>query len=175
MLRSIEGNSNELKSESQHVTRRNRSIDFHWGVDKALVETAKINHAEITSEMIQTHHTSKPDSQLHAIWRSLASSPFEHPAWLMNWWRAYAGADDQLWLQVFHDDRGQVTAISPLYRRGGRFGLLGDGEVCSDHSSLVVGDEMQTVAAVEHLISDPEFRQTVLESIDVNSQTQRFV
>lgn len=83
-------------------------------------------------------------------WNRLAPpSPMQSHAWLATWWSVYRAPHRQLQAAVVRD-RGQLVAVAPWYIETGRFGerwrLLGDGKVCSDHSSLLVDSKHQPQA-----------------------------
>ncbi|GIW96707.1 MAG: hypothetical protein KatS3mg111_0040 [Pirellulaceae bacterium] len=79
------------------------------------------------------------DSPLYRRWCQLAVEPHQHPGWLLAWWQHMARSRDELQLVLLTGGDGEVLGIAPLYSRGGAVRLLGDGEVCTDHSELVVG------------------------------------
>jgi GNAT acetyltransferase-like protein len=103
---------------------------------------------------------------LQADWNALASSPFHSWEWLATWWKHYGSAqrkdrdfdgasatprfaDRQLYvLAVYADccsserDVTRLIGVAPFYLertlvKGNVLRWLGDGEVCTDHLSLI--------------------------------------
>ena len=60
-----------------------------------------------------------------ALWRRVPdATPFQHPAWLIPWWRAFAHGD--LWVLRLYR-RVRLVGVLPLYREGDRLLPLGVG------------------------------------------------
>lgn len=60
-----------------------------------------------------------------ALWRRVPdATPFQHPAWLIPWWRAFAHGD--LWVLGLYR-RVRLVGVLPLYREGSRLLPLGVG------------------------------------------------
>jgi hypothetical protein len=102
-----------------------------------------------------TLHTDFASLASHlAEWNELAQSvPFRLWQWLDAWWRHYGCETDgrpkrfhQLFvLSVWNDER-QLIGIAPWYRLHTRSGTrvvrcLGDGEICSDHLTVLCRPE----------------------------------
>ena len=110
-------------------------------------------------------------------WDQLAGDcPFRSWAWLSTWWKHYGTAQGEiqspnaaksrkeLFVLLVSDDRPpchapssdqtdqRLIAVAPLYlertlTRGNLLRMLGDGETCSDHLSLLVAEENTDAAA----------------------------
>ena len=106
---------------------------------------------------------------LSAAWNDLtAGVPFRRYEWAEAWWRNYCCADNakpernrQLFVLVQRDQHGQLAGIAPWYRQRVRSGaqvihFLGDGEICSDHLTLLcrAGGENAVAAAMADWLSD---------------------
>ncbi len=60
-----------------------------------------------------------------ALWRRVPNAtPFQHPAWLIPWWRAFAHGE--LWVLALYR-RVRLVGVLPLYREGDRLMPLGAG------------------------------------------------
>ena len=94
---------------------------------------------------IELHSSCAPGDEVYLSWASLAKTPFEHPDWLLTWWD-YFGANDELMLATVREDE-QIVAVAPLWRCGRSIRFLGDGATCSDHLSLLIGDNSQANVA----------------------------
>jgi CelD/BcsL family acetyltransferase involved in cellulose biosynthesis len=74
-------------------------------------------------------------------WHHLANGhPFRSSRWLLPWWESF-GSDNDLFLVVVRGVDDRLLALAPWYRTPGRtLRCLGDGPVCTDHSSILVVD-----------------------------------
>lgn len=60
-----------------------------------------------------------------ALWRRVPdATPFQHPAWLIPWWRAFAHGE--LWVLALYR-RVRLVGVLPLYREGDRLLPVGVG------------------------------------------------
>ncbi|MBP2312589.1 GNAT family N-acetyltransferase [Azospirillum soli] len=60
-----------------------------------------------------------------ALWRRVPhATPFQHPAWLIPWWRSFGHGD--LWVLALYR-RVRLVGVIPLYREGDRLLPLGVG------------------------------------------------
>ncbi|HEY2880844.1 MAG TPA: GNAT family N-acetyltransferase [Pirellulales bacterium] len=95
-------------------------------------------------------------------WNALAQGvPFRQWEWVEAWWRHYGcdangspKPDYELLVLAVHDDAGHLIGVAPWYRHKTRTGarvirFLGDGEVCSDHLTLLCDGENQHAIAEE--------------------------
>lgn len=115
-------------------------------------------------------------SSLQAIapaWNAMAADcPMRGHTWLEAWWRHYRPCGELLVLAV-RDDAGELLGVAPwrmesTTHRGRAIRWLGDGEVCSDHLSVLVRDPttMQQVASeLADFLSD-EFTEWELLRLD---------
>ncbi len=87
-------------------------------------------------------------------WNQLAGgAPLRSWDWLATWWQYYGQADQpardasrQLYVLAVEDDAGELAGVAPWYLdrtivRGSVLRPLGDGEVCTDHLSLLCRPE----------------------------------
>ncbi len=78
-------------------------------------------------------------------------SPMQSWEWLMEWWQVFSRQrTDRLCVLLIYD-RDQLIGVAPWYRRhrwphGYCLRLLGDGIVCSDHTTVVVLPEFRQPA-----------------------------
>lgn len=79
-------------------------------------------------------------------WNSLARGvPFRQTQWLGPWWRQF-GAGKQPQVLVARDATGTIRGLLPLYREfsgapGRTLSMIGDGQACSDHVSVLASKE----------------------------------
>lgn len=71
--------------------------------------------------------------------------PFRESAWLGPWWRAF-GTDKKAHVLIARDEAGEIRGILPLYRTESSetartLSMIGDGEACSDHVSVLAARE----------------------------------
>lgn len=85
-------------------------------------------------------------------WDAMAAGNiFQESSWLVPWWNAYGGNCSTLILTAY-DQGGRLAGILPLYRdhRYGQASTLrsmGDGEACSDYTSVIAAaEDCQAVA-----------------------------
>jgi CelD/BcsL family acetyltransferase involved in cellulose biosynthesis len=64
------------------------------------------------------------------------ASPFQSPAWLLNWWRVFGRGD---LLTIALRQNGTLVGIAPLYIDHGRAQWLGTG--ISDYCDLLIARE----------------------------------
>ncbi len=92
-------------------------------------------------------------------WNRLAGCvPFRRWEWLAGWWRHYGQPTQgqrSLFVGLVKDPSGEVIGLAPWYLqrsafRGRVIRFLGDGEVCSDHLSILCqsGQESRVVEAL---------------------------
>lgn len=88
-------------------------------------------------------------------WNQLAAGhPMRGHDWLSGWWRHYRLGSELFTLAVF-DENETLIGLAPWRletsaRRGAVIRWLGDGEVCTDHLSLLIADG-QTEAVVDQI------------------------
>jgi len=129
---------------------------------------------------VTVHLLNTPDSldEIADDWRQLAAGhPFRGYDWLATWWRHYAPTGELLVLAVRDDSTNQLVGLAPWRieqsaRRGSVIRPLGDGEVCTDHSTPLaqLGCE-QTVAneLAQFLMEDfPDWDLLELSDTDAN-------
>ncbi len=122
-------------------------------------------------------------SALGTAWRRLDGDvPFRSYGWLTNWWQHYGApsGNDRLCLSVLVvRDRArpgdeQVVGIAPWYAertraRGIVLRAMGDGEVCSDHVSVLCQENDACAvgtALASHLCHSDEWDRLVLSDVD---------
>jgi len=74
-------------------------------------------------------------------WSELAlGNAFRQPEWLLAWWTHFQAEPNELYVVVVRDEVSRVRAIAPWYlnRTNGTVRFLGDGQVCTDHLSILV-------------------------------------
>jgi len=77
--------------------------------------------------------------------------PFRETSWIAPWW-SHFGEGTEAYVVVARDDAGNVRGLLPLYRRdGGSSGrilaIMGDGDACSDHVSVLAQEpELSQIA-----------------------------
>jgi len=119
----------------------------------------------------------EPFDQLAQPWDALPlPSPMQSHTWLASWWRHYATPTCELFVVVVRDGDA-VVGIAPWYvetaRGTRRIRSLGDGQVCSDHATLLV-DPTRATEVVEALTAwlstaaADQWDELQLESIDAD-------
>ncbi len=124
------------------------------------------------------------------VWNELAGGvPFRLWQWAEAWWRHYGCTAPgkprrgyQLFVLTVANERGEFVGIAPWYRLTTRSGskvirFLGDGEVCSDHLTVLCRREKETdvATAIAHWLSaadenaHPESRWDRLQIAGVNA------
>jgi len=106
-------------------------------------------------------------------WDDLVEShPLRGPDWLLTWWTTYQRPHQCLNVVLVHAGE-QLIGVAPLFRQstpwGQRLKFLGSGDACTDHTTLFApsGREHLVGRAVgEHLLSEPDWHQLHLESVD---------
>ena len=108
------------------------------------------------------------------IWDSLAGGvPFRQVAWLGSWWKHLANGHEA-YLVIARDLNGNVQGLLPLYRagsgtRGRTLQFIGDGNACTDDTSVLATDEHAATvseAIGQHLAemaSHPQYGWDVLD------------
>lgn len=76
-------------------------------------------------------------------WNGLARGvPFRETSWLASWWQHF-GQGREAYVVTARDQTGQLRGMLPLYRQANSAGhgrtlaMLGDGQACSDHASVL--------------------------------------
>ena len=113
------------------------------------LSTPATQQTPVRTPPVRTHLITDADDlpDLARAWRRLDDGvPFRGFNWLTTWWTHY-GTDPrrELFVLVVERDGAGVVAIAPCYlhksfARGNVIRLLGDGEVCSDHLSLLCAE-----------------------------------
>jgi CelD/BcsL family acetyltransferase involved in cellulose biosynthesis len=124
-------------------------------------------------------------ADLEVAWNDLAAEvPFRSWDWLATWWRRYGTASTseknagprRLNVLAVHKD-GCLVGVAPWYCErslvaGNVLRWLGDGEVCTDHSSLICHpDHMSSVtAAIADALTGPcdDWDRIDLEAVDAD-------
>jgi len=90
------------------------------------------------------------------LWRGAASAatPFQSPAWLLAWWRAFAPGEIMTLAVRDRANGGALAGLAPLYVSGRTVRLIGVG--VSDYLGLLYrdGDGSRVAAAVLEHIAD---------------------
>lgn len=78
-------------------------------------------------------------------WNSLARGvPFRETSWLAPWWQHF-GADQEAYVLVARGPDDEIRGILPFYhsaaQRTRSLSVIGDGQTCSDHVSVLAKDE----------------------------------
>ena len=105
------------------------------------------------------------------VWRS----PLSPDLLACPWW-SHFGRDAQAYVVVARDDQGTIRGLLPLYRcdggSGGRIlAVMGDGEACSDHVSVLAREDGTSQVADQigrHLACDGKLQQVGLGQIDID-------
>ncbi len=96
---------------------------------------------------------------VEAAWTRLANGhPLRSPNWLMTWWQQYLAHGphrrhrETLFVLVVHDATGGLIGLAPWYCQrsavtGTTVRFLGDGEVCTDHSTILAQPGSQWLVA----------------------------
>lgn len=110
--------------------------------------------------------------------RLAAGHPMRGHAWHAGWWRHYGAGGDLLALAVVEDNR--VIGLAPWRvehsaRRGAVVRWLGDGEVCTDHLSLLVqeGDADRVVTQLADYLVDQHDDWDLLRLDDTDADDAR--
>ncbi len=114
-------------------------------------------------------------------WNRLAGDvPFRNFMWLTTWWKHYGRGRDGLAVLVTRDDNGAVHGIAPCYIKqslthGRELRLLGDGEVCSDHLTLLADSNFhaEVSRSVARWLSENRhaWDRLSFESVDASDST----
>jgi CelD/BcsL family acetyltransferase involved in cellulose biosynthesis len=106
---------------------------------------------------VTCHLTLDELEPLRPEWDALAAgNPFRGPDWLLTWWRHYGSlAGRELFVVAVRDAGGDLIALAPCYRahalaNGRVVRFLGDGEVCTDHVTVLCrpGSELEAAPAL---------------------------
>lgn len=110
------------------------------------------------------------------LWNRLAGGvPFRQAQWLGPWWRQF-GSGKQPLVLVARDDQGAICGLLPLYRQhtgtpGRTLAMIGDGQACSDHVSVLAAPEQACEIALamgSHLASIASDPQDGWDLIDID-------
>jgi CelD/BcsL family acetyltransferase involved in cellulose biosynthesis len=134
---------------------------------------------------------------LEGEWNALAAdAPFRSWDWLATWWKHYGtvdakkrrAADRRLNVLAIYDRAGddsrQLIGVAPWYLEhslvsGNVLRWLGDGEVCTDHLSLVCRPEhgRYVAAAVAEALTGPfvDWDRLDLENVDADDENVEFL
>ncbi len=93
-----------------------------------------------------------------ALWRRAAASPFQHPAWLLPWWRQFGAGEPRVTL--LRDDDARVVALLPLYELRSEGKVLPIGVGLSDYCDALIDPTAPPDAAARLL--DAALRETRL-------------
>lgn len=103
---------------------------------------------------IEPLQTTEAVEAVHDSWKELAlGNPFRQPEWLMAWWNHFQEETQELYLLVVRDEDSRVRAIAPWYRDRARgvIRFLGDGQVCTDHLSILIDPRFSDVLITEEI------------------------
>jgi CelD/BcsL family acetyltransferase involved in cellulose biosynthesis len=132
-----------------------------------------------------TLHTDFASLASHlAEWNDLAQSvPFRLWQWVDAWWRHYGCETDgrpkpfhELFVLSVWNDEKQLIGIAPWYRLHTRSGarvvrFLGDGEVCSDHLTVLCRPENE--ATVSNALAEWLTESALNDSVEHNRRWDR--
>ena len=110
--------------------------------------------------------------------RTEIPSPMQSHAWITTWWEVYGSRHRELCVVVARD-ADQTVGIAPMYiDTRGNLRWLGDGDVCSDHASLLAVEGYhhefaRRLADWLHNSTATSWRNIVFESIDSESSVYR--
>ena len=82
-------------------------------------------------------------------WRQLAAgAPMQSPEWLFTWLQYYTAPEDELCVLLFHEPKGSLVGVAPLYiqKAGGSatVRLLGSGDACTNHTTWLAAPGRET-------------------------------
>lgn len=113
---------------------------------------------------VQLYDTTQAIAPLEDEWNELAAGhPLRGYDWLAGWFDIY-GQGSRLYVLGVRDDSGRLIGLAPWrieesIQRGAEIRSLGDGEVCTDHTTVLArpGFEQQVVDQVaDYLASDQD-------------------
>ena len=107
-------------------------------------------------------------------------SPMQSPDWLLRWWEVFGDTSrDRLCTLLAYDDE-RLVGVAPWYLRnkwpgGNCLRFLGDGEVCSDHSTVPIAvgyEEVVTQAIGDWLRSQAgqQWQTLRFDSVDEDNE-----
>ncbi|MEM8864096.1 MAG: GNAT family N-acetyltransferase [Planctomycetota bacterium] len=110
-------------------------------------------------------------------WRRLADDhPLRGYDWHAGWWSHYGGSG-QLFVLGVTDDDGRLIGLAPWrieqsMRRGSAIRWLGDGEVCTDHLTLLAepGLEQRVACEIADYLTDDFTEWDLLKLDDVDAK-----
>ena len=110
-------------------------------------------------------------------WRQLAAGhPFRGYDWLAGWWRHYAPPGELFVLAVTDDTTNGLVGLAPWRRehsarRGEIIRPLGDGQVCTDHLTLLAepGREATVAGELATFLMDDQLQWDLLELTDTDA------
>ncbi len=99
-------------------------------------------------------HTTSDLEPYMDVWEKLAAgAPMRSPDWLLAWWKYYGSPQDRLYILLFNEPGTGAVGLAPLYLQGkGRnaiFRLIGSGNGCTHHATLLTAPEWETRIGVE--------------------------
>jgi CelD/BcsL family acetyltransferase involved in cellulose biosynthesis len=89
-----------------------------------------------------------------SVWRDLADSmPFRQPEWLLSWWDNYRDESMELMVAIVRDDEDRVRALAPwyLHKPSRTIRFLGDGKVCTDHTTILTAPQFYDESALHQI------------------------
>lgn len=127
----------------------------------SMIQQTRLSPPVAESLRLEVIESEERLSELAADFDRLSQGiPFRGWDWQHAWWRHFRGAHDRLCVLAARDARG-VQGIAPLFRswhwaKGRVITLLGSGEVCSDHLTLLcaAGREAQFAQMVAQWLTD---------------------
>lgn len=149
-----------------------------------------LNHGEHTMK-VRAITGSEELCELESRWNALAGwNPFLSWDWLATWWMVYGSVRSggrpsrkQPRVLAVYDgpDTSQLVGVAPLYlektvAKGNVLRLLGTGEVCTDHLSVVCGESDRgrvADALAEHLTHDDDWDAIELTGVDAADEAWR--
>ena len=142
---------------------------------------------------ITTYDTLPATSEFISQWNELANgNPLKSYQWLATWWKHYGrcdaskDTDRELFVVVAsgdtagEDSKAGAKAILPCYvetslLRGRVLRLLGDGEVCTDHSGLITNSDSAAKLVATTLAERADWDAIHFESIDEQDHSTRAI
>ncbi len=144
-------------------------------LSEGLVIRVKVDSIRIT----RIRRASDLDVHLDA-WRDLAAGvPMRSPEWFLAWWQHYATTSDELCILLFHEPRGLLVGLAPLYLHSAgkrtTVRLLGSGVASTNHTTWLAAPGWETPVSdgVARFLLDstPGWNEVHLEWVDVGDPT----